>query len=210
MRLFGVAHVCLLAVMRLFGVAHVCLLAVMRLFGVAHVCAPTVLRSRLCTHSIRCHLDCSPGPAGLAAWLSGQERDAYQEASAYKHARRCPPCGHSAPAGSATSSGPAPGPAPLGLLPLPPPPTLRLLCPANAVLLLLLLLRRATEFRLHFDPAEPHPTDGWPGNKWIYQNTYVDMTSLGPVIDEAMRRAGIPPMAAQQQRPDAGRQEALQ
>jgi hypothetical protein len=55
---------------------------------------------------------------------------------------------------------------------------------------------RAMEFRLHFDPAEPHPTDGWPGNKWVYQNTYVDMASLGPVIDEAMRRAGIPPMPA--------------
>ncbi|GAB4816509.1 hypothetical protein N2152v2_003555 [Parachlorella kessleri] len=56
---------------------------------------------------------------------------------------------------------------------------------------------RATDFRLHFDPQEPHPVDGWPGNQWIYQNTYVDMASLGPVIDEAMCSAGIAPMAQQ-------------
>ena len=28
----------------------------------------------------------------------------------------------------------------------------------------------------------------------VYQNTYVDMASLGPVLDEAMRQAGIPRM----------------
>ena len=49
-------------------------------------------------------------------------------------------------------------------------------------------------YRLHPDPHGPHPTDGWPGNFWIYQNTYVDMASFGPKIDEAMALAGIKPM----------------
>eukprot|EP00887_Chlorella_sp_A99_P006086 scaffold22.g6086.t1 len=37
-------------------------------------------------------------------------------------------------------------------------------------------------YRLHPDPEGPHPKDGWPGNYWIYQNTYVDMASFGPVV----------------------------
>ena len=48
-------------------------------------------------------------------------------------------------------------------------------------------------FRLHPDPNGEHPTDGWPGNPWIYQNTYVDMASFGPVIDKMMAAAGIAP-----------------
>jgi hypothetical protein len=51
------------------------------------------------------------------------------------------------------------------------------------------------EYVLHPDPHGPHPVDGWPGNPWIYQNTYVDMAHFGPYIDTAMRVAGIQPVA---------------
>ena len=51
-------------------------------------------------------------------------------------------------------------------------------------------------FSLHPDPKEPLPSNSWPGNPWVYQNTYVDMDKFGPAIDDMMRAAGIPPMAA--------------
>lgn len=51
------------------------------------------------------------------------------------------------------------------------------------------------EYVLHPDPQGPHPVDGWPGNPWIYQNTYVDMAHFGPYIDAAMTAAGIPRVA---------------
>jgi hypothetical protein len=47
-------------------------------------------------------------------------------------------------------------------------------------------------FSLHPDPSWPLPEDSWPGNAWIYQNTYADMASLGPAIDELMAAARIP------------------
>ncbi|EFN57890.1 expressed protein, partial [Chlorella variabilis] len=50
------------------------------------------------------------------------------------------------------------------------------------------------EYVLHPDPNGPHPEDGWPGNPWIYQNTYVDMEHFGPYIDTAMAAAGIKPV----------------
>ncbi|KAL4441531.1 hypothetical protein ABPG77_002035 [Micractinium sp. CCAP 211/92] len=50
------------------------------------------------------------------------------------------------------------------------------------------------EYVLHPDPHGPHPVDGWPGNPWVYQNTYVDMEHFGPYIDAAMKAAGIPPV----------------
>ncbi len=49
-------------------------------------------------------------------------------------------------------------------------------------------------YSLHPEPNTPLPQDGWPGNLWIYQNTYVDMNLFGPVIDRLMDQAGIPPM----------------
>ena len=53
---------------------------------------------------------------------------------------------------------------------------------------------RSTTYGLHPHPKGPLPKDGWPGNFWIYQNTYADMASFGPAIDEAMQRAGVSPM----------------
>jgi hypothetical protein len=49
-------------------------------------------------------------------------------------------------------------------------------------------------YSLHPDPSWPLPQDGWPGNPWIYQNTYVDMEHYGPYIDAMMAQAGIKPM----------------
>ena len=49
-------------------------------------------------------------------------------------------------------------------------------------------------YSLHPEPDMPLPTDGTPGNLWIYQNTYVDMNLFGPEIDELLKRAGIAPM----------------
>ena len=44
----------------------------------------------------------------------------------------------------------------------------------------------------HPDPRAPLPRDRYAGGlQWIYQNTYVDLASFGPVIDSAMRKAGI-------------------
>jgi hypothetical protein len=49
-------------------------------------------------------------------------------------------------------------------------------------------------YALHPEPDMPLPTDGWPGNLWIYQNTYIDMNLFGPVLDDLMATAGIKPM----------------
>ncbi|KAL4550286.1 hypothetical protein Ndes2526B_g08441 [Nannochloris sp. 'desiccata'] len=49
-------------------------------------------------------------------------------------------------------------------------------------------------YSLHPEPDMPLPEDGWPGNLWIYQNTYVDMNVFGPEIDRLMEKAGISPM----------------
>lgn len=49
-------------------------------------------------------------------------------------------------------------------------------------------------YSLHPEPDMPLPTDGWPGNLWIYQNTYVDMNEFGPEIDAMFARSGIKPM----------------
>ena len=47
-------------------------------------------------------------------------------------------------------------------------------------------------FNLHPDPTEPLPNSSWPGNQWIYQNTYMDMESLSQAIDDMMQKASIP------------------
>ena len=67
--------------------------------------------------------------------------------------------------------------------PLPPtPPALPpLLPPTNAPRPGLPLMRAATNA---------------PGNHWVYQNMYVDMGLLGPVVDQTMAAAGIPLMPA--------------
>lgn len=48
-------------------------------------------------------------------------------------------------------------------------------------------------FRLHPEKDDPLPRDKWPGNQWIYQNTYVDMNIFGKEIDKMMQMAGIQP-----------------
>jgi hypothetical protein len=47
------------------------------------------------------------------------------------------------------------------------------------------------EYKLHGDPTWPLPSNSWPGNPWIYQNTYVDMKEFGPLIDDMMAAVGI-------------------
>jgi len=47
-------------------------------------------------------------------------------------------------------------------------------------------------FNVHPDPTKPLPNSSWPGNQWIYQNTYIDMGSLSQAIDDMMQRASIP------------------
>lgn len=54
------------------------------------------------------------------------------------------------------------------------------------------------EYKLHPDPAWPLPSNSWPGNPWVYQNTYVDMAEFGPLIDEMMAAVGIREMTEQQ------------
>jgi hypothetical protein len=49
-------------------------------------------------------------------------------------------------------------------------------------------------YALHPDPSWPLPHNSWPGNPWIYQNTYVAMKKFGPAIDDMMAKAGISPM----------------
>ena len=49
-------------------------------------------------------------------------------------------------------------------------------------------------YSLHPEPDMPLPSDGWPGNLWIYQNTYVDMNVFGPEIDAMFERSGIEPI----------------
>lgn len=49
-------------------------------------------------------------------------------------------------------------------------------------------------YSLHPDPSWPLPSNSWPGNPWIYQNTYVDMDDFGPALDAMMKKAGIAPM----------------
>ena len=47
------------------------------------------------------------------------------------------------------------------------------------------------EFAVHPLPSWPRPTDQRPGNRWIYQNTVVNMSVLGPLIDHVMRDKGV-------------------
>lgn len=49
-------------------------------------------------------------------------------------------------------------------------------------------------YSLHPDPSWPLPHDSWPGNPWIYQNTYVDMDDFKTAIDAMMKQARISPM----------------
>lgn len=35
------------------------------------------------------------------------------------------------------------------------------------------------------------PQNSWPGNQWIYQNTYVDMEVFSEAVDKMMALAGI-------------------
>jgi hypothetical protein len=48
------------------------------------------------------------------------------------------------------------------------------------------------DFKLHPDEGWPLPTGPRPHPSWLYQNTYMDLVHAGPIIDEAMRVAGIP------------------
>jgi hypothetical protein len=68
-------------------------------------------------------------------------------------------------------------------------------------------MRRASEAHLHPDPKEPHPLNFNPGKEWVNQNTYVDMESLGPVIDAAFQSVNILPVPAERRRAEGkGRQ----
>ena len=49
-------------------------------------------------------------------------------------------------------------------------------------------------YSLHPDPSWPLPQDSWPGNPWIYQNTYVDMDDFRNYIDAMMAKSEILPM----------------
>lgn len=49
-------------------------------------------------------------------------------------------------------------------------------------------------YTLHPHPSWELPKDSWPGNHWIYQNTFVDMDHFGPHVDAMMQQAGIKPM----------------
>lgn len=56
---------------------------------------------------------------------------------------------------------------------------------------------RDIKYSLHPDPSWPLPNataNGRPGNHWIYQNTFVDMETFAPVLDDLMLKAGILPM----------------
>lgn len=48
-------------------------------------------------------------------------------------------------------------------------------------------------FQLHPRKEDPLPQDRWPGNQWVYQNTYVDMKLFSTEIDKMMELAGIKP-----------------
>lgn len=50
---------------------------------------------------------------------------------------------------------------------------------------------KESHFKVHPDPQDPLPKDSWPGNQWVYQNTYIDMSIFGPQVDGMMERAGI-------------------
>lgn len=52
--------------------------------------------------------------------------------------------------------------------------------------------RKDIKFQLHPDPKDPLPQDSWPGNQWIYQNTYIEMNIFRDEIDAMMKEAGIP------------------
>jgi hypothetical protein len=52
--------------------------------------------------------------------------------------------------------------------------------------------RKESKFQLHPQEQDPLPQNSWPGNQWIYQNTYVDMSLFGREIDRMMAIAGIP------------------
>jgi hypothetical protein len=53
--------------------------------------------------------------------------------------------------------------------------------------------RKDMKFQLHPDPKDLLPQDSWPGNQWIYQNTYIEMNIFRDEIDAMMKRAGIKP-----------------
>ena len=64
-----------------------------------------------------------------------------------------------------------------------------------------------TSYSLHPGPDMALPQDGWPGNLWIYQNTYVDMNFFGPEIDALMEKAGIKPMPGLREGDEGGDEE---
>lgn len=47
------------------------------------------------------------------------------------------------------------------------------------------------KYQLHPHPEWPLPHNGSPGNIWVYQNTFVDMESLAPILDELMAAMNI-------------------
>lgn len=54
--------------------------------------------------------------------------------------------------------------------------------------------QKDSKFQLHPKKDDPLPQDKWPGNQWVYQNTYVDMEIFGKEIDKMMELAGIQPV----------------
>ena len=54
--------------------------------------------------------------------------------------------------------------------------------------------QKDSKFQLHPKKDDPLPQDKWPGNQWVYQNTYVDMEIFGKEIDKMMELAGIQPL----------------
>jgi hypothetical protein len=50
------------------------------------------------------------------------------------------------------------------------------------------------QYQLHPRSVDPLPQDSWPGNQWIYQNTFVDMKVFKKEIDMLMAAARIMPL----------------
>lgn len=53
---------------------------------------------------------------------------------------------------------------------------------------------RGPDRPLHPPEGHERPRTGGPGRQWIYQNTFADITDLGPVLDRALRLAGAVPL----------------
>ena len=52
---------------------------------------------------------------------------------------------------------------------------------------------KTVQYQMHPRSVDHLPQDSWPGNQWIYQNTFVNMTVFKKEIDMLMAAAGIMP-----------------